>query len=104
MVARTRPDHPLLSAIIPLLERNPPTPHDRIDDVVIGAATQTGDQGLTLGRVAAILAGLPRSVPGFSVDRMCAGGMTATAMAAGSIGFGMYELGLGWGGGHMGGH
>jgi len=104
MFARTRADDLLVSAIIGLLERNPTIPHDRIDDVVIGAATQTGDQGLTLGRVAAILAGLPRSVPGFSVDRMCAGAMTATAMAAGSIGFGMYELALVGGVEHMGRH
>ena len=44
--------------------------------MAIAATTQTGDQGLTIGRSAAVLAGLPKSVPGYAIDRMCAGAMT----------------------------
>ena len=52
-------------------------PPERIDEVAIAATTQIGDQGLTIGRTAALLAGLPKSVPGYAIDRMCAGAMTA---------------------------
>ena len=83
MYWKTRADDMIVSAIIGLLERNPQIPGDRIDDVAIAATTQEGDQGLTLGRTAAILAGLPQSVPGFAIDRMCAGAMTAVTALAG---------------------
>ncbi|MEO7147888.1 MAG: acetyl-CoA C-acyltransferase, partial [Terrimesophilobacter sp.] len=76
MYWQTRADDLIVKAMIGLLERNTSVPHDRIDDVAIAATTQTGDQGLTIGRSAALLAGLPRSVPGYSIDRMCAGAMT----------------------------
>lgn len=104
MYWNTRADDLVVKAIVGLLERNPNVPKDRIDDVAIAATTQTGDQGLTLGRTAAILAGLPKTVPGFSIDRMCAGAMTAAAMMAGSIGFGMYDLAIAGGVEHMGHH
>src|SRR6478736_6864732 len=77
MYWNTRADDLVVKAIVGLLERNPNVPKDRIDEVAIAATTQTGDQGLTLGRTAAILAGLPKTVPGFAIDRMCAGAMTA---------------------------
>ncbi|MBT2499838.1 thiolase family protein [Agromyces sp. ISL-38] len=104
MYWNTRADDLVVKAIVALLERNPNVPKDRIDDVAIAATTQTGDQGLTLGRTAALLAGLPKTVPGFSIDRMCAGAMTATAMMSGSIGFGMYDLAIAGGVEHMGHH
>ncbi|WP_156997750.1 thiolase family protein [Agromyces terreus] len=104
MYWNTRADDLVVKAIVGLLERNPNVPKDRIDEVAIAATTQTGDQGLTLGRTAAILAGLPKTVPGFSIDRMCAGAMTAAAMMAGSIGFGMYDLAIAGGVEHMGHH
>lgn len=104
MYWNTRADDLVVKAIVGLLERNPNVPKDRIDDVAIAATTQTGDQGLTLGRTAAILAGLPKTVPGFSIDRMCAGAMTATAMLSGSIGYGMYDLAIAGGVEHMGHH
>jgi len=104
MYWNTRADDLVVKAIVGLLERNPSVPKDRIDDVAIAATTQTGDQGLTLGRTAAILAGLPKSVPGFSIDRMCAGAMTSVAMLSGSIGFGQYDLAIGGGVEHMGHH
>jgi len=104
MYWRTRADDMIVSAMIGLLERNPAIPHDRIDDVAIAATTQEGDQGLTLGRTAAILAGLPQSVPGYAIDRMCAGAMTAVTTVAGGIAFGAYDIALAGGVEHMGRH
>jgi len=104
MYWKTRADDLIVSAIIGLLERNPAIPPERIDDVAIAATTQEGDQGLTLGRTAAILAGLPLSVPGFAIDRMCAGAMTAVTTLAGGIAAGAYDIALAGGVEHMGRH
>jgi acetyl-CoA acyltransferase len=104
MYWNTRADDLVVKAIVGVLERNPNIPKDRIDDVAIAATTQTGDQGLTIGRTAAILAGLPKTVPGFAIDRMCAGAMTSVAMMSGSIGYGMYDLAIAGGVEHMGHH
>ena len=104
MYWKTRADDMIVSAIIGLLERNPSLPAARIDEVAIAATTQEGDQGLTLGRTAAILAGLPLSVPGFAIDRMCAGAMTAVTTLAGGIAAGAYDIALAGGVEHMGRH
>jgi len=104
MYWNTRADDLVVKTIIGLMERNPGVPGARIDDVAIAATTQQGDQGLTLGRTAAILAGLPQTVPGFAIDRMCAGAMTSVTTMAGSIGMGMYDLALAGGVEHMGRH
>ena len=85
LYAETRADDMVVSVIRELLRRNPALPPGRLGDVAIAATTQTGDQGLTIGRSAAVLAGLPKSVPGYAIDRMCAGAMTAVTTAAGSI-------------------
>ncbi len=104
MYWQTRADDLVVKAIIGMLERNPNLPKDRIDDVAIAATTQTGDQGLTLGRTAALLAGLPRTVPGYAIDRMCAGAMTSVTTIAGGIAFGAYDIGIAGGVEHMGHH
>jgi acetyl-CoA acyltransferase len=104
MYWNTRADDLVVKAIIGLMERNSAVPKDRIDDVAIAATSQTGDQGLTLGRTAAILAGLPMTVPGLAIDRMCAGAMTSVTTMGASIGFGMYDLALAGGVEHMGRH
>ncbi|MFL1999169.1 thiolase family protein [Microbacterium sp. A1-JK] len=104
MYWNTRADDLVVKAIIGLLERNDAVPKGRIDDVAIAATSQTGDQGLTLGRTAAILAGLPMSVPGLAIDRMCAGAMTSVTTMGASIGFGQYDLALAGGVEHMGRH
>lgn len=104
MYWNTRADDLAVKAITGLLERNPSLPKDRVDDVAIAATTQTGDQGLTLGRTAAILAGLPLSVPGFAIDRMCAGAMTAVTTTGAGIGFGQYDVVIAGGVEHMGRH
>ena len=104
MYWQTRADDLVVKAMTGLLERNPSIPGDRIDDVAIAATTQTGDQGLTLGRTAALLAGLPKSVPGYAIDRMCAGAMTSVTTIAGAIAFGAYDIGIAGGVEHMGRH
>lgn len=104
MYWNTRADDLVVKAMVGLLDRNPDVPKERIDDVAIAATTQQGDQGLTLGRTAALLAGLPKSVPGFAIDRMCAGAMTSVTTLAGGIAFGAYDLALAGGVEHMGRH
>ncbi|HEU5223660.1 MAG TPA: thiolase family protein [Candidatus Lumbricidophila sp.] len=104
MYAQTRADDLAVKAVSGLLARHPNLPLDRIDDVAIAATTQQGDQGLTLGRTVAILAGLPRSVPGFAIDRMCAGAMTAVTTLGSGIAAGQYDVVIAGGVEHMGRH
>src|SRR3954454_23804129 len=80
---RTRADDMAVKATRELLRRNPKVPPERIGDVVFAATAQVGDQGLTLGRDVGLLAGIPQSVPGLALDRMCAGALTAVTVAAG---------------------
>ncbi|MDT4944012.1 MAG: acetyl-CoA acyltransferase, partial [Pseudonocardiales bacterium] len=102
--AETRADDLVIKVVRELLRRHPELPADRVDEVALAATTQIGDQGLTLGRIAGILAGLPRSVPGYSIDRMCAGAMTAVTAVAGGIAFGAYDVAIAGGVEHMGRH
>lgn len=102
--AETRADDMVVSVIRELLRRNPELPPERIDEVAIAATTQTGDQGMTIGRSASLLAGLPKSVPGFAIDRMCAGAMTAVTTVSSGIGFGAYDVAIAGGVEHMGSH
>jgi acetyl-CoA acyltransferase len=104
MYARTRADDLVVRCIRELLRRHPSLPAERIDEVAIAAATQTGDQGLTIGRTAALLAGLPASVPGYAIDRMCAGAMTAVTTVAASIAIGAADVAIAGGVEHMGRH
>src|SRR6266436_1421323 len=73
-------------------------------EVFFVATAQVGDQGLTLGRDVALLAGIPHTVPGFAVDRMCAGALTAVTAAAGEIALGAVDVALAGGIEHMGHH
>lgn len=100
----TRADDLLIRAMRGLIERNPNLPLDQIDDVAIAAATQTGDQGMNIGRSASLLAGLPNTVPGYSIDRWCAGALTATTTVAGQIAMGAIDLAFAGGVEHMGNH
>jgi acetyl-CoA acyltransferase len=100
----TRADDLLIRAMRGLIERNPNLPLAQIDDVAIAAATQTGDQGMNIGRSASLLAGLPNTVPGYSIDRWCAGALTATTTIAGQISMGAIDLALAGGVEHMGNH
>jgi acetyl-CoA acyltransferase len=100
----TRADDLIVKSMIGLLDRHPNLPKESIDDVAIAATTQTGDQGLTIGRTSTLLAGLPLSVPGFAIDRMCAGAMTAVTMTGSAIGVSAYDVVLAGGVEHMGRH
>ncbi|HEY9294610.1 MAG TPA: thiolase family protein [Microlunatus sp.] len=104
MYAETRADDLVINCIRELVRRHPELPPERIDEVAIAATTQIGDQGLTIGRSAALLAGLPRTVPGFAIDRMCAGAMTAVTTTASGIAFGAYDVAIAGGVEHMGRH
>ena len=104
LYAGTRADDIMVRCIRGLLERNPNVPVDQIDDVAIAAATQTGDQGMNIGRSVSILAGIPKSVPGYSIDRWCAGALTAVTTIAGGINMGAYDLAIAGGVEHMGNH
>ena len=101
---KTRADDLVVKTIIGLLERHPELPKEAIDDVAIAAATQYGDQGLQIGRSASILAGLPLTVPGYSIDRWCAGAMTSVTTTGSAIGIGAYDIALAGGVEHMGHH
>ncbi|MET0789251.1 MAG: thiolase family protein [Cellulomonas sp.] len=104
LYAHTRADDLSVKTVRELLRRHPELPPERIDEVAIAATTQQGDQGLTLGRTVGVLAGLPRSVPGYAIDRMCAGAMTAVTNTAAAIGVGAQDVALAGGVEHMGHH
>lgn len=100
----TRADDLVVACLRALLARHPDLPSSRLEEVAIAATTQTGDQGLTIGRSASLLAGIPKSVPGYAIDRMCAGAMTAVTNVAGAIGIGSIDIALAGGVEHMGHH
>jgi len=102
--ARTRADDMAVRTIRALLDRNPGLDPARVDDNVWAATTQTGDQGLTMGRTTAMLAGLPKTVPGYAVDRMCAGALTTITNAANAIRVGAQDVVIAGGVEHMGSH
>ena len=104
MYSGTRADDLMVRAMRGLLERNPKVLPSAIEDVAIAAATQTGDQGMNLGRSVSLLAGLPNTVPGYSVDRWCAGALTAMTSLAGAIAIGSIDIAIAGGVEHMGNH
>ncbi len=93
-LAETRADDLVVKVFREVLRRNPHLPPERLDDVSVAATTQVGDQGMTIGRTASLLAGIPHTVPGYSIDRMCAGAMTAVTTLSSSIMAGAYDLAL----------
>ncbi|WBB72095.1 thiolase family protein [Micromonospora sp. WMMD1128] len=104
MYGNTRADDLVIRCIRELMRRNPQLPPEKVEEVAIAATTQIGDQGLTIGRTAALLAGLPKTVPGFAIDRMCAGAMTAVTTVASGIAVGAYDVAIAGGVEHMGRH
>jgi acetyl-CoA acyltransferase len=101
---RTRADDMGVKTVRELLRRNPELDPAQIGDVILAATAQVGDQGLTLGRDVALLAGIPQTVPGFAVDRMCAGALTAVTAGAGEIALGACDVVVAGGVEHMGHH
>ncbi|MCG6902583.1 MAG: 3-oxoadipyl-CoA thiolase [Rhodobacter sp.] len=78
--------------IAALMHRNPGVDWTSIDDVILGAANQAGEDNRNVARMAALLAGLPETVPGTTVNRLCASGMDAIGFAARGIRAGDYDL------------
>jgi len=101
LYAHTRADDLMVKVIRELMRRNPSLPPARIDDIAVAAATQTGDQGMNIGRSVALLSGLPSTVPGYSIDRWCAGAMTAVTTLSASIMAGAYDVAIAGGVEHM---
>jgi len=104
LYAETRADDIMVRTLRGLLERNPKVSPSAIDDVAIAAATQSGDQGMNIGRSVSLLAGIPDSVPGYSIDRWCAGALTAVTTVSGAIAMGQYDSASAGGVEHMGHH
>ncbi|MEG9883157.1 MAG: 3-oxoadipyl-CoA thiolase [Hyphomicrobiales bacterium] len=77
-----------------LKERNPHIDWMEVDDVILGAANQAGEDNRNVARMAGLLAGLPVEVPGTTVNRLCASGMDSIAMAARAIRAGDYRLAI----------
>src|SRR5688572_8931707 len=85
MFRHTRSDDLLIATIQQALKQVPSLDPKAIEDAIIGCAMPEGQQGLNMARVAALLAGLPHSVGGVTVNRFCASGLTAVQMAADRI-------------------
>lgn len=84
-LSATRPDDLLALVITALINRNPGIDVSRIEDVIAGAANQAGEDNRDVARMAALLAGLPISVAGNTVNRLCASGLQAIMDAARAI-------------------
>jgi acetyl-CoA acyltransferase len=88
----TRPDDLAAMAIQAVLARCPAVEPQEIEDVIFGCATPEGESGMNVARVAALRAGLPQSTPGVTVNRFCASGLEAVAIAAERIRAGDAEV------------
>jgi 3-oxoadipyl-CoA thiolase len=90
-LAPVRPDD-LAALVVGEAVRRAGVPADAVDEVILGAANQAGEDNRDVARMAVLLAGLPHTVPGYTVNRLCASGLTAVASAAQSIRAGEAEL------------
>ncbi|MFA6223542.1 MAG: thiolase family protein [Desulfomonilaceae bacterium] len=100
----TRADDMVVKVIRELMRRNPKVKPEMVEENAWGVFCQEKDQGLTLGRTTVILSGLPETVAGYSIDRMCAGGMSALTSAASEIALGACDVAIAGGVEHMGHH
>ena len=100
----TRADDMVVKVIRELMRRNPQIKPEMVEENAWGVFAQEKDQGLTLGRTSVILAGLPATTAGYSIDRMCAGGMSALTTAASAIAVGACDVAIAGGVEHMGHH
>ncbi len=88
----TRPDDLLIAAVQQALSQVPSLDPKAIEDAIIGCSFPEGEQGMNMARVAMVLAGLPHSVGGVTVNRFCASGLTAIQMAADRIRTGQADV------------
>jgi len=84
-LSEVRADDMAAKVIAELMRRHPEVPADRIADVVLGCANQAGEDNRNVARMAGLLAGLPTSVPGETINRLCASGMSAVVHAARAV-------------------
>ena len=91
-LAPVRADDLAAETLTALMQRNPSIDWANIDDVILGCANQAGEDNRNVARMALLLAGLPESVPGTTVNRLCASGLDAVAFAARSIKAGEADL------------
>ena len=90
-LASVRPDD-LAALVVGEAVRRSGIPAEAVDEVILGAANQAGEDNRNVARMAALLAGLPHTVPGYTVNRLCASGLTAVASAAQTIRAGEADL------------
>ena len=90
-LAKTRPDDILATVIKGLIAKTGVKPAD-VEDVIIGTAFPEGEQGFNIGRMVALMAGLPETVSGATVNRWCGSSMQAIQMAAGAIAMGAGDV------------
>ncbi len=88
----TRPDDLVAHCINALLDRNPKLDPEEVEDVLVGAASQTGEQGGNLARLAVILSKLPVTTAGSTISRACSSGLNSIAFAANQIASGCSEV------------
>jgi 3-oxoadipyl-CoA thiolase len=91
-LARVRADDLARHVIRAVLDRYPSVPQDAVSEVVLGCANQAGEDNRNVARMAALLAGLPQSVPGYTVNRLCASGLDAVLQGARAIRLGEADL------------
>ncbi|PCI34597.1 MAG: 3-oxoadipyl-CoA thiolase [Alphaproteobacteria bacterium] len=91
-LSSVRPDDLAAVPLKALIARNPDVDWSQVDDLIMGCANQAGEDNRNVARMSALLAGLPISVPGTTVNRLCGSGMDATGMAARAIKAGEAEL------------
>ncbi|MET7569105.1 thiolase family protein [Streptomyces sp. NPDC005492] len=90
-LASVRPDD-LAALVVGEAVRRAGIPAEEVDEVILGAANQAGEDNRDVARMAVLLAGLPHTVPGYTVNRLCASGLTAVASAAQAIRAGEADL------------
>ncbi len=93
-LATVRPDDLAALTIRTLRERNPSVDWDALDEVFLGCANQSGEDNRNVARMATLLSGLPHTIPGVTLNRLCASGMDAVGTAARSIAAGELNLAL----------
>ena len=91
-LAAVRTDDLMASVLKSLIEKNPELPLDKIDDVIIGCANQAGEDNRNVARMALLLAGIPINVPGETVNRLCASGMSSIVQAMRAVRSGEGDL------------
>ncbi|MCX7553788.1 acetyl-CoA C-acyltransferase [Marinicella sp. S1101] len=94
MFNKTRPDDLLARCLTEIIGRNPTFDPQSIGDVVIGCAMPEAEQGMNVARIAALLAGLPESVPAMTINRFCSSGIQAVAIAAQQIATGQMDAAI----------